>query len=171
MDLGDQAGRVPLTVWPAGDANRDQERELAVAPDYQAFRRSYQRGTQLSVPPSAPQVVSVDEEDRLVVWPTPDVDYRMDGTYRRSAQVLVDDDDTPIVEDQFHNSIMWRAVEFHLQIDETENQNSLMLAQSNARKRLGALRRRYLPIGKIAYQPIGQRRSSSIRRVSSRAPG
>ena len=167
--LGTEEGTVRLTVWPAGEPNRDNERQLVVVEDYPLFRSSYQRGTSITAPTGAPQVVTVDDQDRLVVWPTPDEDYRIAGSYRRSPQVLVDDDDVPIIADQFHNAITWSAVELFHQTQRTAT-DTYTLAERSAAKRMGALRRRYLPAGKIVYHPLGTGRRSSVRRLSTRAP-
>ena len=167
--LGTEEGTVRLTSWPVADGNRDNERQLFIAPDYPAFRASYQRGTSISAPNGFPQVLSVDDQDRLVAWPTPDQDYRIAGSFRRTAQLLTANGDIPIIEEQFHNAITWAAVDLWHQTQRTET-NTVLLAQQRAADRLGALRRRYLPVGEIVYHPLGRGRRSSVRRLSTRAP-
>lgn len=167
--LGTEEGTVRLTVWPAGEPNRNNERQLVVSEDYPRFRAAYQRGTSITAPNGPPQVVAVDDQDRLVVWPTPDQDYRISGSYRRAPQVLAGNDDVPIVANQFHNAITWAAVQLWHQTQRTDT-NIYLLAENRAAERMGALRRRYLPAGKIVYHPLGKGRRSSIRRLSTRAP-
>ena len=49
-------------------------------------------------------------DGRLCVGPAPDKAYVLRGQYRRKAQVLAADADTPIIPDDFHNAIVRQAL-------------------------------------------------------------
>ena len=165
---GGERGTVPLSIWPAGDDNQDRERELT-GTDYRYFRRLYQSGSNVDRA-GQPQVFSVDTADRLVVWPTPDEDYRISGTYRRAAQVLENDGDVPIIEEAYQNVIFWSAVVLFDQVDEAD-MNAVLLAEKREAARMDDLKRRYLPVlDGYVYRPLGRGRTSAIRSRSTLSP-
>lgn len=162
---GEDYGDVRPSIWPGTDeTHRGQEQEL-VHQHYRPFRETYQTGTSLETR-GRPTTFAIDEQDNLVVWPVPDQDYRIRGTYRRSPQVLEKGTDVPIIAEQFHNTISAYAVWLFHQVDEAEP-NALITARQRYERRLGALRRRYLPIpSEPAFEPLGIGRRGSYRASS-----
>ena len=160
--IGDVAGTVPVSVWPAADSDagleEDRGREQALTfVDYRVFRQAYQTGSSVSAEQTGqPRAMSIDPQDGLVVWPSPDRNYRIAGTYRRTAQEFAADDDVPIIEAQHHDAIVWMAaVLVHRAWG--ADQLTLLTAEKGADSRMAALRRRYLPKPKLSHQPVGAR--------------
>jgi hypothetical protein len=52
---------------------------------------------------------SIKPDKSIVVWPTPDTNYSIDGEYYKKAHVMVSDSDEPIFS-RFHMAIVWNAV-------------------------------------------------------------
>lgn len=52
-------------------------------------------------------------DDAVVLWPLPDTEYTIVGEYYKRAQVMVNNDDSPIFPQQFHDVLMWRALMFY----------------------------------------------------------
>ena len=165
---GTAPGTIPLTLWKpteAGSTYRADEQALAFAASYPEFRSSYQTGTNASTT-GRPQSFSIDVQDRLVFWPTPDDDYHLAGTYRRSAQVLSADSDKPIIADQYHRTLVHAA---KLLLDHSdEADGNVLLADIELpltfQHSLASLRRRYLsggislsrgrPVGGGGFRPV-----------------
>ena len=163
---GTEAGTVPLTVWPSEGDQRGEEREIFNA-DYTEFRDIYQRGTSREIT-GPPQIFSIDPTDRFVVWPIPDQDYRISGTYRRAAQELVADADVPIILDQFQDTLVWKGALLLARYDEADS-NVLYTTGQGVDTRMAAMRRRYLPVGTgLAYAPLGSGAGSFSRPSSPR---
>ena len=157
---GTATGTTPFKIWPTSgegelpDANRGFEAELAYT-DYSNFDQAYLTGqSRNDVGP--PQAFTIDEQDNLVFYPTPNRDYRITGTYRRAAQELLVDEDVPIIPDaSHHDTIAWTATMLLNVYDEAEQQ-TLILTGQQVDKRMAALRRRYLPVGaSLVYSPLG----------------
>lgn len=171
---GTDEDTVPITIWPApgmeetGDPHRAQEISLSWE-EYRVFRQLYQTGSSLSTPAATPRAFSVDNRDRLVVWPRPDRDYRIAGTYRRAAQRLSGNDDVPIIAQEHQDVIVWAAVLLLHRHDEAES-NVLVTTQQGLDTRLAALRRRYLRPTTLAFSPLGATPPGSVRPLSPRAP-
>lgn len=153
--LGNAEGTARLTVWPASDPNRNAELPLSVVA-YEAFRAAYETGANRSVT-GRPRAVSVDHQDRLVVWPVPEQDYAIAGTYRRSPQVLSADADVPIIAPAHHEAIVWQALLLLNRRDEADA-DVLVTTEQSLETRLAALRRRYLPQRvEFGAEPLGER--------------
>lgn len=101
--LMDRQGYKPVTIYESGA--QDQECTLTYVP-YQSWRVSYDRGVH---DPAKPIVWSVAPDRSLVVGPKPDKAYVLRGEYQRGPQVLAADNDVPIMPDQYHQIIVWRA--------------------------------------------------------------
>ena len=162
---GNYRGTVPITGWPAAADGEpeDRGREAQLVPaDYRQFRQSYQYGSSVTQDQTGqPRVLSIDNQDRLVVWPTPDRDYRLSGTFRRSAQELLADDDVPIIAPEFHNTIVWAATLLLHRADESD-QTVLLTTRQDMEKRKAALRRRYIPAPSVSFTPLGSGRSGYV---------
>lgn len=160
---GDTLGQVPVTVWPAANEAeglaeaRGSEQQLAFV-DYPAFRRLYQTGSSVSQAQSGqPRVASIDNQDRLVVWPTPDRNYGIAGTYRRLPQVFSADTDEPIVSAEHHDTIVWKGTLLVNEAEEAEL-GVLRSTERGLNTRMAALRRRYLDPTRLSYEPLGSGR-------------
>lgn len=76
--------------------------------EWDDFRRIYRKGTQNN---SQPFHISIDPQNNLVLGPKPDGIYTIQGEYQHSPQVLAADADIPEMPTQFHDLIMYRAME------------------------------------------------------------
>lgn len=94
----------PVTIYESG--NQAQEVELRFIP-YANWRISYDRGTHDA---NKPICWSIAPDRSLVVGPKPDKAYILRGDYQRGPQVLAADGDIPIMPDQYHQVIVWRAI-------------------------------------------------------------
>ena len=72
------------------------------------FRTLYKRGTQTS---GQPMHFTIDPQNRLVLGPKPSAIYTISGEYQMSPQVLTADDDVPEMPTQFHQLIVYMAME------------------------------------------------------------
>lgn len=72
------------------------------------FKLLYKIGTQNQ---GKPVHITVDPQDNLVLGPNPDDAYTITGDFWRSAQILAADGDEPEMPSQFHDLIMYRAME------------------------------------------------------------
>lgn len=164
---GSEDGQVPMSVWPVD--RRGQETTL-VPTDYRRFRQQYQYGSSVSDEQTGqPRVMAVDNQDRLVVWPTPDQDYRIAGTYRRLPQIFSGDTDVPIVSPEHHDAIIWQATLLVHRAEEADNA-VLITTEQGALKRMASLRRRYLDAPKLSYRPLGSGRSGYVGPLSPPNP-
>jgi hypothetical protein len=76
---------------------------------WEYFRTIYQIGTQ---PEGAPAHITVDPSSRkIVIGPTPNDIYRISGEYIRGAQVLAANGDTPEMPSEYHNLIVYLAMQ------------------------------------------------------------
>jgi hypothetical protein len=76
--------------------------------DWDTFYRTQLRGT----PPtsSKPRFFSIDDAKQLVFSPIPDAIYTLRGLYKKSAQTLSVDADTPEMPEDFHRLIVFEAL-------------------------------------------------------------
>lgn len=89
--------------------------------DYSTFRRTLSVGTQ-AVQTGRPNVYSVDDQNRLVFFPTPDAEYTVRGKYYKAPQQLTGDSTVPEMPEQFHRLIQWKALLILATFDEAFNQ-------------------------------------------------
>lgn len=71
------------------------------------WRDAYVHSTQ---PAGSPSCWSVDDDDSLLIGPTPDAAYSIRTEYLRAALDLADDDDAPEFDAEFHMILCWRAL-------------------------------------------------------------
>jgi hypothetical protein len=57
-----------------------------------------------------PAYFSVDPDDKIVLWPTPDAVYTLRGRYRKAIQQLAANTDTPEMPEENHMAIVWQGV-------------------------------------------------------------
>lgn len=72
------------------------------------FKRVYKIGTQNN---SAPVVASIDPRNNLRLGPKPDAAYTVTGEYQKSPQTLSANADEPEMPAQFHQLIVYKAME------------------------------------------------------------
>jgi len=72
------------------------------------FRAIYKIGTQNN---GQPVNFTIDPQNQLVLGPKPDAIYTISGEYQMSAQILAADGDTPEVPSDYHDLIVWYALE------------------------------------------------------------
>lgn len=95
-----------------------------------------------------PVMAAVDNAGSLHVWPTPDKAYVIHGVYRKAAQRLEASIDVPDMPVDFHDLIMWQALLYLGEYDESLAQ--LPLWNRNYMKLLSNLERRQLPAIQLA---------------------
>jgi len=74
---------------------------------YQTWRERQRTGT----PPSGePNGYTIDPSRRLRLYPNPDAQYLIEGSYQSGVQELVNAGDVPDLPEEFHETVVWRAV-------------------------------------------------------------
>lgn len=74
------------------------------------FRYIYKRGVQSTLT-GQPVHFTIDPTNRLMLGPNPSAIYTLSGEYQKSPQTLSADGDVPEMPAQFHDLIMYRAME------------------------------------------------------------
>lgn len=77
---------------------------------YEEWRRLYKFSVQQSTP-GQPIHVSVDDDENIVLGPTPNGTYTVTGEYQRGPQILAVDADTPDMPVRFHDLIVYYAMQ------------------------------------------------------------
>lgn len=99
-------GNILCALAATGEADQQWLTPLSWAD----FRSIYKRGAQT---PGRPANVTIDPQNRLVLGPVPNDIYTITGEYQRSAQLLAADEDVPEMPEQFHELVVYRAMEKH----------------------------------------------------------
>lgn len=108
--------------------------------DWSDFRVSQLRGTQVQ---GRPRFFSIDNENRVVLSPTPDAAFTIKGLYRKGVQDLVANGDIPELPERFHDLIKWKALELVGVNDENAPQLGPWIL--NGRRIMSELERDQLP--------------------------
>jgi hypothetical protein len=121
--------------YPLGQP--DAELELPWMP-WQEFRDTYQFGAYRSLT-RRPEAFTLDPQRNLVLGPTPDAVYTINGECWARPTDLVNDDDMPILPGHFHMMIVYRAMMFYGAYESApevyangEREYSIMFAQLTA---------------------------------------
>lgn len=77
---------------------------------YSTFRHTYKFGAQQSQT-GQPAHISVDDSNRIVIGPNPNGVYTISGEFQRGAQILADDDDEPDMPEDYHDLIVYYAMQ------------------------------------------------------------
>lgn len=133
------------TIWRTAEGQGD-ERPLTFR-DWPAFRSTAMRGSAATTK-GFPQIYSVDPQERIVVYPIPDMAYTIKGLYRKSPQVLTANGDTPEMPARFHDLIVWWALIKVAGHDESMAQPQFW--QTEILRLLNALERDQLPPMRMA---------------------
>jgi len=83
------------------------------------FKRVYKIGAQ-SANTGAPAHITVDPQNNIMLGPSPNGIYTLTGDYYRSDQVLAADADVPEMPTQFHNLIVYKALEKYARYEEAQ---------------------------------------------------
>jgi hypothetical protein len=76
------------------------------------FRDKYVIGTNRTQE-GVPRYIAQKPDTSLIVFPTPDAIYTINGEYFKRAQVMSVDADEPLIPSKFHMIIVWRALMFY----------------------------------------------------------
>lgn len=115
------------------------ERHLIFMP-WHHFRTIYKFGTQNN---GAPVHFTIDPQNNLVLGPKPDGIYTVQGEYQKSAQVLAADADTPEVHSDYHDLIVWFALEKYAKF--SASPESLTQAKRESARMMRQLEKKELP--------------------------
>lgn len=115
-----------VSAWDAA-IGRSDEGYLRFA-EWLDFRRMYQSGEQAERT-GKPEVASIAPNGELTVYPIPDKAYRLRCQYRKTAQALAADSDTPEMPEDFHDAIKWKALVYLGMFDEAQSQVSMWQAK------------------------------------------
>jgi len=103
----DDSGYPLFTIYVTASGVAAQQRMIFLPWDY--FLSIYRFGTQTS---AAPAHYSVTPANKIALGPAPDATgYTVGGDYQRSAQTLAADSDVPEMPEDFHDLIVFRALE------------------------------------------------------------
>jgi hypothetical protein len=107
--------RCHTTVAPGGLGQITDEADLIYVP-WQEFHSIYRFGSH-RYQTAKPTVFSVDPDNALAVWATPDHSITgqltINGQYVASLTPLAENADIPVIPEPFHKIIMWRALMFY----------------------------------------------------------
>lgn len=102
-----KAGEDEITIYLTSDGAATERTLMPVL--YQDFYRLYMRGSNLTQT-GYPTIFTIDDQERLLLWPIPDAVYTVRGLYRKSPQTLSGNTDEPEMPSRFHDIIKWRAL-------------------------------------------------------------
>ena len=119
----------PMTIFlkSAGDAD---EGPLVFVP-WQTFYRRYLVGA-ASRPDDKPNFITIDDQDKIRLSPTPDAIYTIRGLYHQAPQILAVDADIPEMPAQFHDLIKWRALDLLATFDEGFEQKAHFIVERDS---------------------------------------
>lgn len=112
-DHGEWIDGARITIWDPDIGVADQGPLTFL--DWPSFMRLYLEGTQTS---DKPVHWSISDDGELCVGPMPNKAYPIRGLYRRMAQVLTENDDTPLCPADYHQVIVWKSIIKLVQADE-----------------------------------------------------
>jgi len=104
------------------------------------FKWLYRKGTQNN---GYPAHITIDPQNNIVLGPKPDGIYTVTGDYQRSAQILAADGDIPEMPTQYHDLIMYLAMEKYALFHSA--QEVLVAARTGIGRILGQLEMNQLP--------------------------
>lgn len=128
----------PPLIYLSADGVATQQRLVLV--DWDCFRTIYAIGTQTA---GRPVHVTIDPQNSMVLGPKPDAVYVVSGEYQMSAQRMTADGDIPEMPAQFHDLIMYRAMEEYGYGDAAAE--VIELAKIRDRRLMNQLERNQLP--------------------------
>lgn len=109
------AGVTDLASWKTKDVRLysavTDEVELVYHP-WDDFRLAYKSGSSRTQE-ERPSVYSIKYDLSMDLWPIPDAVYTVNGEYFKQAQTMTLDADEPVIPNQYHMIIVWRALMFY----------------------------------------------------------
>lgn len=111
-----------VSIYKTSEGQAKEQRLQFV--DQSVFRSRYGMGAQ-ATQTGRPTCYTIDNQNRLAFYPTPDAAYTVRGLYYKSPQVLATDAEDPEMPDQFHRLIQWDALILLGTFDEAFNQLQL----------------------------------------------
>ncbi len=113
------------------------------------WRARYGRGSQNL---NRPVEYTISPAGEFCLGPSPDAVYTVRGEYRRAPQILVENDDTPICPERFHDVIVWDAI---MKVAEAEEDMPLYgKGQTRLARVMGDMERDQLPQLIMSSEPI-----------------
>lgn len=103
-----------MTLYDPGIGQSDEQELRQIS--YEAWKLAYGRG---SHDPDRPVHWAISPTNEFLVGPTPDQEYALLGEYRKSAQVLAANSDTPEAPEDYHEIIVYRAIQLMAESDES----------------------------------------------------
>lgn len=128
IHTGDK-GRAAFTIYLTATGQAD-ERFLEFM-HWEDFRNSVLFGGSASTT-GYPHYISVNDQNELVLYPTPDDTYTLKGRYVKGLQTLSADADIPEMPADFHEAITWKALLLLGQFDEAVQQDPSWRMNYNA---------------------------------------
>lgn len=129
-----------LTSYKTSDG-RAYEQHLRFV-EYPMFRSMYDIAAQ-ATQTGRPSVYSINGQNELVFYPTPDAGYTVRGLYYKAPQILAQNTDVPEMPQQFHRLIQWEALKLLGTFDEAFTQYPLW--ERSAVSLMGDLMQHQLP--------------------------
>jgi hypothetical protein len=122
------------------------ERWLIYVP-WNNFKMIYKIGSQ-NTNTGAPAHITVDPDNNILIGPSPNDIYTITGDYYMSSQVLDEDGDIPEMPAQYHNLIVYRAMEKYAFLQSA--QELLESARKDGRRAMRQLENNQLPRMRLA---------------------
>jgi hypothetical protein len=80
--------------------------------DWNELRDTYLIGTS-SIQTGRPTEFAIKPDKSVVLWPKPDAVYTIAGEYFKRAQTMTANADEPLLPDEYHDIIKWRAMMYY----------------------------------------------------------
>lgn len=109
--------------------------------DYDWFWTNCMRGAQSN---DRPSLFTITPDNKIALHPIPDAVYTIRGPYRKDAQILAADSDTPEMPSRFHDLIIDVALEFFVDVHD-EVPQTIQMHRLRRIPRFVALERDQLP--------------------------
>ena len=129
------------TSWSIYDTATGKDGEVCLS--YVPWDNFYTRLTKGEVATGIPTTFSIDPQNKVALYPTPDKAYKVRGRHYKDNQSLTGDADVPEMPARFHDAIKWRALVLLATFDESFAQ--IQNWDAFYQPRLSALRHDQLP--------------------------
>ena len=126
-----------VTCYPTADGV--SEEAFLIEFDYQTFKRRFKMGSEFAVT-GRPSHFAINPQDKIVLYPTPNADHVIKGSYYKGPQTLSTDKEQPEMPRRFHEAIMWGALVYMCTHDEAFEQIQIFQSRYDAVKKMMVLR-------------------------------
>ena len=144
--LTDMPNYRPTTIYDPAIGKKDEHHIGLIS--YEQWKVYYDRGYH---DPSRPQHYALAPNGELRFGQTPDKPYTVRGEYKKTAQILDGNADTPDFPEMYHDIIKWRAI--MLMAEHDESPPGLQMAFGKYRELLFQLQRTQLPTFNVGAEP------------------